>query len=191
MKHFEILNDFVTSKVNKILGEKNDCYDLWGLVWLRFFCRQALTLERGRIPSSLLAAHNPRDCETSFCSRLICSTAGRLLRATVWALVLARALGAAHSHSKLQGETALHPGRPCTFKVSCMLLGPFCLQWNDGEDTSMEGPRVLTGRSWDIPVPLYHPEQNCSGFTASGAPLVFKFACKTHSSALTQFWFHV
>lgn len=177
------------ARVTKFLGKKNYCYDLQVLVSLRFFCRQALTLERGRIPSSLLAAHNLRDCETAFCSRLLCSAAGRLLRA--WALVLAWVLGAAHSHSTLQGDKGLHPGRPCTFKVSCMLLCPFCLHWSDGEDISMEGPRLLTGQNWHIPALLYHPEQKCSSFTASGVPLVFKFASKTHTSALAHFWFHV
>lgn len=88
-------------------------------------------------------------------------------------------------------RVGLHPGRPCTCKVSCLLLGPFCLQQSDGEDFSMEGPRFLTGQSWDIPAVLYHPEQNCSGYAASGAHLAFKFACKTHSLALAQFWFYV
>lgn len=67
-----------------------------------------MTLERDRIPSSLLAAQNHRGREGTFCPRPICSSAERLLKAAVRALMVAWALGTAGSHSKLQGVTGLH-----------------------------------------------------------------------------------
>lgn len=190
MKHLETLNDLVTSKGNKMLGKKKiiimicECFT-------KIFLQTSFDLGKRQNTFFFAGCSQPQRSWNYLLFQAHLQHCRRLLRATVWALVLAWALGVAHSHSKLQGDAGLHPGRPCTFQVSCMLLCPFWLRWSDGEDISMEGPDLLTGQSRHTPPLLYHPEQNCSGFTAGGAHLVFKFACKTHSSALAGFWFHV
>lgn len=163
---------------------------IWVLrVWLKFFCRQALTLEKCRIPWSILAAYNHRNSKSPFfLSDPLTVPWGSHLKSLsgLWCLHgLWEQCALTASHRMLLVTTVADPAVSRSspkFLVlsSCSEVMERRFPWKD-----------LGSWRCRIKTSLPHPRQNCSRFTAIGAPSVLTSACKTHSSALVQVWFHV
>lgn len=141
--------------------------------------------ERGRIPCTLLAAQNHRDCESIFSPGPSAAPWGGHLKAL-------SELGCLHELCGQHTPTARHR----VWLVSTLAdpafsrSSPRLLFLSTCSEVMERFPWKVLG-SWQGRVRTSLLCSTTPIRIASGAPLLLTFACKTHSSALAQFWFHV